>query len=408
MSVPGTPPAASPRHIALIPAAGRGERLAAGVPKQYLPLAGRPMIVHAIEALLACARVDAVHVLLAPDDDWLERGRWRLPAGRVRAHRCGGVTRAETVANGLEAIASGAAADDWVLVHDAARPCLGQDELGRLLDELAGDPVGGLLALPCTDTVKRADGGAAPRVAATEPRERLWGAQTPQMFRLRTLREALARAGAAVTDEAGAVEALGLAPRLVHGAPTNLKVTWPSDMVLAERLLAARSAAAPGERAMQQRIGQGFDVHRLVAGRRCVIGGVEIPYERGLDGHSDADVLLHAICDALLGAAALGDIGRHFPDTDPRNRDIDSRGLLRHVAALVAGHGWQVVNVDATIVAEAPRMAPHIGAMCANIAADLGIDRGCVSVKATTTETLGFTGRGEGIAAQAIALLTSR
>jgi 2-C-methyl-D-erythritol 2,4-cyclodiphosphate synthase len=159
---------------------------------------------------------------------------------------------------------------------------------------------------------------------------------------------------------------------------------------------------------MSFRIGQGFDVHRLVAGRKLVIGGVEIAHDQGLLGHSDADVLLHAICDALLGAAALGDIGRHFPDTDARYRGIDSRELLRRVAGLVREEGFVPGNVDATIIAEAPRMAPHVAAMVANIAADLGIDEGCVSVKATTTEKLGFTGRGEGIAAQAACLLVSR
>lgn len=156
---------------------------------------------------------------------------------------------------------------------------------------------------------------------------------------------------------------------------------------------------------MSLRVGQGFDVHALVEGRRLVIGGVEIPHERGLLGHSDADVLLHAVCDALLGAAALGDIGRHFPDSDPRYKGIDSRQLLRHVAQLLIGRGYRVVNVDATIIAQAPRMAPHIGTMAANIAADLGVEVGAVSVKATTTEQLGFTGRGEGIAAQAVCLI---
>ena len=153
------------------------------------------------------------------------------------------------------------------------------------------------------------------------------------------------------------------------------------------------------------RVGQGFDVHRLVAGRCLVIGGVEIPHDKGLLGHSDADVLLHAVCDALLGAAALGDIGRHFPDTDPKYKGIDSRALLRHVAGLLADRGRRVVNVDATIIAEAPRMAPHIPRMVANIAADLGIEAHYVNVKATTTEQLGFTGRGEGIAAQAVCLV---
>lgn len=153
------------------------------------------------------------------------------------------------------------------------------------------------------------------------------------------------------------------------------------------------------------RIGHGFDVHALVDGRKCIIGGVEIPHDKGLDGHSDADVLLHAICDALLGAAAMGDIGKHFPNTDPRFKGIDSRELLRHVAALIKDKDYDVINVDATVIAEAPKMAPHIAAMCANIALDLGITAGCVNVKATTTEKLGFTGRGEGIAAEAVCLI---
>ena len=155
------------------------------------------------------------------------------------------------------------------------------------------------------------------------------------------------------------------------------------------------------------RIGQGFDVHQLVVGRKCIIGGVEIPYERGLLGHSDADVLLHAICDALLGAAALGDIGKHFPDSDARYKGIDSRTLLKHVAALINERGWKVGNVDATIIAQMPRMAPHIPAMVKNIATDLGVDAGQINVKATTTEQLGFTGRGEGIAAEAVCLLVT-
>ncbi|HQR50194.1 MAG TPA: 2-C-methyl-D-erythritol 2,4-cyclodiphosphate synthase [Methylophilaceae bacterium] len=155
------------------------------------------------------------------------------------------------------------------------------------------------------------------------------------------------------------------------------------------------------------RIGHGFDVHPLVAGRKCIIGGVDIPHDKGLDGHSDADVLLHAICDALLGAAALGDIGKHFPNTDPRFKGIDSRQLLRHVSALLKEKGYGVINVDATVIAEAPKLAPHIIAMCANIAADLGLAADCVNVKATTSERLGFTGRGEGIAAEAVCLIES-
>jgi 2-C-methyl-D-erythritol 2,4-cyclodiphosphate synthase len=220
------------------------------------------------------------------------------------------------------------------------------------------------------------------------------------MFRYGLLRKALAQIDDDLaTDEAAAVEALGLSPKLVPGNTSNFKVTFPDDLAIAAAILDKRSS---------MRIGQGFDVHAFAEGRKLIIGGVEIPYERGLLGHSDADVLLHAICDALLGAAALGDIGKHFPDTDPRYRGADSRSLLRHVAALVREQGYRVANVDATIVAQAPKMAPHIVSMVANIAADLGIAANSVNVKATTTERLGFTGRGEGIAAQAICLLAQR
>jgi 2-C-methyl-D-erythritol 4-phosphate cytidylyltransferase/2-C-methyl-D-erythritol 2,4-cyclodiphosphate synthase len=234
----------------------------------------------------------------------------------------------------------------------------------------------------------------------TESRADLWQAQTPQMFRYRLLMEALSEVGvdAVVTDEASAVEQHGYRPRLVMGDSRNLKVTYPQDLALAELIL------KNGKSIM--RVGQGFDVHALVAGRRLVIGGVDIPFERGLAGHSDADVLLHAITDALLGAAALGDIGRHFPDTDPRYRGADSRVLLRDTVRLLAERGFGVVNVDSTVITEAPRLARYIPAMVENIAADLGIPASAVNVKAKTAERLGFVGRGEGIVAEAVVLIT--
>lgn len=383
-------------YVALVPAAGGGSRMGAALPKQYLPLLGRPLIHHALAALCAVPDIERVYVVLAPDDTHWDGFDFSTLAAKLRVLRCGGATRAMSVANGLAAIAGEVAEDDWVLVHDAARACLTRAHVEALMGEVGEDAVGGILAVPVADTLKRDDAGV---IAATVPRDRLWQAQTPQMFRRGLLTRALA-AAPAVTDEAGAVEALGLKPRLVAADATNLKVTYPLDMHLAEVILRDRRAMTN-----DIRIGQGYDVHALVPGRRLILGGVDIAHAMGLQGHSDADVLLHAITDAILGAAGLGDIGRLFPDTDDRWKGADSRLLLRRAAEAVREAGWRVGNVDATVVAQAPKIAPHVAAMIANIAADLGIDSGAVNVKGKTTERLGFEGRQEGIAAQAVAML---
>ena len=227
------------RHFAIVPAAGSGARFGSEVPKQYLELAGKPMIFHALAALCRCDRVDAVWVVLSPGDEWWASFDWSPIGEKLRVLYCGGSTRAETVANGLAAIADEAGAGDWVLVHDAARPCLSQEMLGALCDELDADPVGGLLAVPVADTLKRAD--ADQRVAATQSRDGMWQAQTPQMFRYGLLRKVL-EGNSTVTDEAGAVEAAGLQPRLVRADSTNLKVTFPADLRLAEYILQGRRA----------------------------------------------------------------------------------------------------------------------------------------------------------------------
>ena len=226
-----------PRHFAIVPAAGSGSRFGAEKPKQYLDLLGRPLIFHSLAALVACPDIERVWVVLAPDDPWWRRYDWSELGAKLETVACGGATRAESVANGLGAAAMVAADDDWILVHDAARPCIDRAMLAALLSQLADDPVGGILAVPVADTVKRAD--AAQRVAATLPREGLWQAQTPQMFRHGLLRAALA-SSRAVTDEAGAIEAMGLAPKLVRGEASNLKVTWPADLALAAMILRAR------------------------------------------------------------------------------------------------------------------------------------------------------------------------
>lgn len=226
-----------PRHYAIVPAAGSGSRFGGEKPKQYLDLLGRPLIYHTLAALTACPDIERVWVVLAPDDPWWPQYDWSGLGAKLETVRCGGATRAESVANGLQAAAMVAADDDWILVHDAARPCLSAAMLERLFVELADDPVGGILAVPVADTVKRAD--AEQRVAATEPRDSLWQAQTPQMFRYGQLQKSLENE-IAVTDEAGAIEAAGLKPKLVRGDSTNLKVTWPADLALAAMILRAR------------------------------------------------------------------------------------------------------------------------------------------------------------------------
>jgi 2-C-methyl-D-erythritol 4-phosphate cytidylyltransferase/2-C-methyl-D-erythritol 2,4-cyclodiphosphate synthase len=409
-----TLPLNTSRYFAVMPAAGSGSRLGAAQPKQYLDLAGRPMIVRTAEALLAAPWLERLVIVVAPQDRQAEQLLTKLPRSSVVPE--GGATRRDSVIAGLRALRRhfAAADEDWVLVHDAARPALGPELLERLSGALTGDAVGGLLAVPVGDTVKRFSEGKL----ETLSREGLWLAQTPQMFRFGVLLDALVRFPD-VTDEASAIERAGLVPKLVPGTRGNFKVTTPDD------LEAMRRAFGAAENPMQQdaaersggarcaskaasaglRIGQGYDVHALVPGRPLVIGGVTIAHRHGLLGHSDADVLLHALTDALLGAAGLGDIGRHFPDSDPRFSGADSRALLAEAHARVKAAGYRIVNLDATVIAQAPRLAPHIEAMKASIASALDLDIACVNIKAKTNERLGFTGRGEGIAAEAVALI---
>lgn len=367
---------------------------AEGLPKQYLPLAGRTVIEHALAPFLADAACQGVIVALAPSDTrFAALTVARDP--RVRSVT-GGQERRDSVAAGLAALAGLVTDDPWVLVHDAARPCLPAADLAALQEALADAPHGALLALPLVDTLKRATTDGT--VEATVPRAGLWRAQTPQAFRLRRLAEALARSADA-TDEASAVEALGDRPRLVAGSPDNLKITAPADLVPAARQLGGRASMT------MARVGFGTDVHAFGPGDHVWLGGVRVAHDRGLIAHSDGDVLLHALCDALLGAAGLGDIGQHFPDSDPAWKGVASIGFLRHVLALLQERGWVVVNVDLTLIGEAPRLSPHREVIRAHLAAELGLPSDAVNLKATTTERLGFTGRREGLAAQAVALI---
>jgi 2-C-methyl-D-erythritol 2,4-cyclodiphosphate synthase/2-C-methyl-D-erythritol 4-phosphate cytidylyltransferase len=378
------------------------------------------MLVQTISALAVLgSRTDfaGILVVLAPnDEDWMSsrldsilcnHPRIASTGLRLAAVKVGGDSRSASVLAGLELIAQGCREEatemDWVLVHDAARPWVRESELNRLLEYGLASTHGAILALPIADTVKRSEGGDVAdggRIAETVPRDGLWAAQTPQMFALGGLVKAL-HLHPEATDEASAMEHAGRFPNLVPGHRSNIKMTFEEDFVDASKDQKARSTQVMADDF--PRVGTGFDVHALVEGRRLMIGGVHIPHEKGLLGHSDADVLLHSIADAILGAAGLGDIGKHFPDTDRAYQDADSRVLLRTVVARVAGLGLRVWQLDATIIAQAPKMAPHIAAMIHNISEDTGC--GLVNVKATTTEHLGFTGRAEGIAAQASVVL---
>lgn len=379
--------------VALIVAAGRGTRFGGECPKQYLPLAGRPLLGYSLAAFAGHPEVTAVRAVIHPDDresyDEAARGLDLLEPVP------GGASRQESARLGLESLE--AQAPDKVLIHDGARPFVANALISRVVSILEQSP-GALPALPVTDTLKRGVDGL---VGDTVPREGLWRAQTPQGFRYRPILEAhraVAASGAAdYTDDAAIAEQAGLAVQLVEGAADNLKVTTPEDLEQAARQLAGRPE--------DLRTGFGFDVHRFGPGDRVKLCGVEVPHDASLLGHSDADVGLHALTDALLGALAAGDIGDHFPPSDPRWAGAESGQFLAHAGGLVAARGGRIVNCDVTLICERPKVGPHRVAMVARVAEILGLEPDRVSVKATTTEQLGFTGRREGIAAQATATI---
>jgi len=372
------------RIAALLVAAGSGSRFGGPEPKQFTMLAGRQVIRWAAEALLPAVDLMQVVGAAAPVDAALA-GLAILPTV------AGGATRQESVRAGLEALAGHA--PDVVLVHDAARPLIPGGTVSDLLAALRDGVLGAIPAVPVADTLKRFDGEAL----ATVPRKNLFRAQTPQAFDFGTLL-ALHRAAEVfeATDDAWLLEQAGHSVRLVPGHEENIKLTYPADAARLER-----SFAPP----MTPRMGTGFDVHVLKAGRPMILCGVDVPHEYGLDGHSDADVGIHALCDAIYGALAEGDIGRHFPPTEGEWKDADSARFLRHAAGRIAARGGFLANADVTLICERPKITPHAPAMIARLAGLLGVGTERVSVKATTTERLGFTGRMEGIAAQAVAMV---
>jgi 2-C-methyl-D-erythritol 4-phosphate cytidylyltransferase/2-C-methyl-D-erythritol 2,4-cyclodiphosphate synthase len=373
---------------ALVLAAGRGTRFGGTLPKQYLRLAGTSVLRHAVTAFATHPRIDGVMLTIRPEDraayDAAIAGLDVLPPVP------GGAERQDSVRLGLEALA--ARRPSRVLIHDGARPFPGAALIDRVIAALDTAPAA-IPGLPLGDTIKRV---ADETIVETVDRTGLWRVQTPQGFDFTAILDAhRAAAGKALTDDAAVAEAAGIAPLIVAGSEENLKVTTADDLAAAERLIAVRQGDI--------RVGQGFDVHPFGPGDRLMICGVEIPHGAGVVGHSDADVGLHALTDAILGAIGAGDIGTHFPPSDAQWKGASSDRFLAHAAGLVRANGGSIAGLDVTIICERPRIGPHRAAMVERVAAIVGIAPDRVSVKATTTEKLGFTGRGEGIAAQAVA-----
>ncbi len=378
------------KTIALVVAAGRGQRFGAELPKQYLPVAGRPLLYHSAAAFARHPRVDAVRVVIHPDD----RARYDAAVSGLGLLDPvpGGATRQESVRLGLESLAP--LAPERVLVHDGARPAVDAGVIDRVLAALDDAP-GAIAAVPVGDSLKRAaeDG----RVAASVDRAGLWRAQTPQAFRFDDILAAhRAAADRGLTDDAAVAEAAGMAVKLVPGSEDNVKVTTEDDVARVERAL--------GER-FESRVGMGFDVHPFGPGDHVMLCGVRVAHDRGLVGHSDADAGLHALVDAVLGALGAGDIGALFPPSEAEWQGADSGVFAARARDLVAAAGGAIAHLDVTLTCEVPRIGPHRAAMAARIGELFGVARGRISVKATTTDRLGFIGRGEGLAALAVATL---
>lgn len=390
----------------IIAAAGSGNRMGSGIPKQYLEIMGKPVLTRAVEAFAQNASTDEIYVVV--HQDYVETSRKEYCSSKIKQIVSGGAERQDSVYAALSVLPADV---DFVLVHDGARPFVTNDSIDALIESTVSHGAA-VMAVPVKDTIKAAEDEVFTK---TLDRSRLYSIQTPQGFNRKLLTTAYQKAFAENfygTDDAVLVEKMGEKVYLVKGDYNNIKITTKEDVAVGEAIAAALSGqtipvgqSLPAE---ELRTGTGFDVHRLVEGRKLILGGVELPFEKGLLGHSDADVLLHAIMDALLGAAALGDIGRHFSDKDESYRNISSLILLKKVKALLEQNSCRIVNIDATVIAQRPKIAPYIQEMIRCISVTLSIEEYRINIKGTTTETLGFCGREEGIAAQASVLIRRR
>ena len=381
----------------IIPAAGSGTRMNSTVPKQFLHLAGKPLLVYSVETFAQCDFVSQVVVAVSEE--------WRTPVVKMLAEMIsqqskitvvvGGRRRQDSVRNGLDALDESI---DVVLVHDGARPLISASLIERCHTSVL-EYGAAIAAVPVKDTLKKADDGQ--KVVATVDRHMLWQAQTPQGARRDLLASAYEQNGDAdVTDESMLLERAGIPVYIAAGEESNLKITRNEDLPLAESIMICRTN--------KMRIGHGFDAHRFNDGRTLILGGVEIPHDRGLAGHSDADVVSHALCDAILGAIGSGDIGRHFPDTDPVYKGISSLILLDRVMEQCVSMGLKLANADITIICQAPKLAPYLATMQSHLARHCQVEPENINLKATTTEKMGYVGREEGISCHAVVLVEQR
>ncbi|MDA9689503.1 2-C-methyl-D-erythritol 2,4-cyclodiphosphate synthase [Betaproteobacteria bacterium] len=400
----------------IIPAGGSGKRFKSNIPKQYIQLNGMTVIERSVDSLLKFpdrASLACIILIISRHDKYCEFLKFAKSSRGLNngvpiiALRCGGSTRGESVYAGVNFLKNIASIDDWIVVHDAVRPFVSKEALERLWDMGSEEPDGAILAIPVSDTLKLGlvekgqNDSTSVYIKKTENRKNYWLAQTPQMFKLQLLLDVFQRKTFLFTDEASAIESLGKTPRLILGERKNIKITTPDDLEIAENWQLKEEGITTGH---SMRIGQGFDVHKFAnEGKFVILGGVKIPYHTSLLGHSDADVLIHAICDAILGAAGLGDIGEWFPDSEPKYKGVDSRKILKKIISALTIKGLVVHQIDATVICEAPKITPYKEKM----KEILTMETNCsfVNIKATTAERLGSIGRKEGIAAMALVSL---
>jgi 2-C-methyl-D-erythritol 4-phosphate cytidylyltransferase/2-C-methyl-D-erythritol 2,4-cyclodiphosphate synthase len=381
-------------NAAIITAGGVGRRMAADRPKQFLSLAGEPILLRTIKTFIATGLFKTI-IITSPASH-IEQTRKILEESGLQNHcrvMAGGVTRQESVKVGLDALPK---ITDYVMVHDGVRPLISQQIITACLAR-ARESGAAITAIPIQDTVKSAQNGF---ITNTVDRQNLWRAQTPQAAKVTLLRQAYrlaAEKNITVTDEAALLELTGCQVSIIEGSGNNIKITVKEDLKMAEALLAEKNHPF--------RIGHGYDAHRLVTGRKLIMGGVDIPHTKGLLGHSDADVVTHALCDALLGALGQGDIGQHFPDSDPQNKGINSLILLEEVIKMASSRHYRLNNADITVIAQQPKLAPFLPQIQKNLTKVCQVEQSAINIKATTSEEMGFTGRQEGIACHAVVML---